>query len=424
MALGFLALGAQNLVDFSLELPGVACVAAVALGTLLAKETVQASAPLITRPSLRLLCTTSCVVAGLAIAAATPLLLGASRASVHDRLRAALDDPELFARELGIALRYYPLDPNVSLLAATQAIRAAAPSAPRWLNIAMTSAPDWASPHVQAAYYLESRGALSQAAIEIRLALERDPSVEVRELAVTFLHRHPTTQLAFEVMPEASQERLSISNTVIDGLFGYAPRGETETFLRHVLSVFPTSAYVHHKYVLVALENGDTELAMERVEAMLKACATSPLSTATLIKVLVKSQQAPRALAVYNSASAKIRADHVVLLEALVAAGAASSSAQVAAITDELFAHYGSTSAQRARVHSDASLQFENAGDLAQALSHAQQSYEGTNDMDALERVHHIAQRAGIVQVALRAAAEMCHVGHRREAYCQRGSPP
>lgn len=418
---GLLALVAQNMVDFSLELAGVSCVAAIALGCLLSREPTRAGAlRWLPRPELRTAGKLGCAVAFAALLGALGPLTTKSRPELRARLEATLDsDQGTFDAAQHAALTLYPMDRAFIVLGAARAVRKDSRDALRWLNLSMDVAPSWAAPHIQAAYWLESRGKLSQGAFEIQLSFERDVAPTWAP-ADAFLKRNPKAFLAREMLPEGSGQRRWIAESLTTSLFKYATGEETQKFVDYVLSEYPDSGPAHARGVDLALRQDDLALAQERAAKMLEDCGETPQSMATLLRVLVRAARPSDALRAFDAAPPTVRADKDVMLEALAAAGASFNVARVSALTEDLFAHYGTTAEMRAGLHWHASVQFEGVGELGQALSHAQRAYELSNDPAMLERVHGVARRAGIMQVAMRAATELCHVGHRREVYCQR----
>jgi hypothetical protein len=425
LALGLVVLTLQNLVDFSLELAGVGCVAAVALGTLLGPIPSHEPLKWLPRPPLRTALTASSAIAMLALASAALLMTRESKATLRARLENSLEDvSETFPATLQVALRHYPVDPTFSVFAAAQAVNTNDRTAPRWLNLALLLAPGWAMPHIEAAYHLERRGAFSQAAQELRLAFERDPGA-ASSSAGQFLRRHASAQHAYEMLPDRGEKRQWIAESLAGALIAaHAARDESEGFLRSVLNAFPRSPVAHARYVELALEAGDLQLALNRANEMRKKCASDPRGTATLMRVLTAARQPAMALREFERAPALIRTDYGVLLEALAAAGATADSARLTTLTDEALARYGASAQARAALHMGASLQFGVAGNLGQALVHAQRSYDLSGELSALEHVHNLAKQAGISHVALRAATELCHVGHRGQTYCLRNAPP
>ena len=162
---GLVAIGAQQLADFSLELVGVAVVASATLGAVADSVSVRFDYP------LRKLCTVISVVSLLGAALALSLH-GRDVFTLEMRSRAALEqENHTEARELvrdGLSL--HPSEPILGLAGAEVAVREHDPSAGRWINRAQALAPLWSAPHLLAARWLFSLGEMDQALIEIREA--------------------------------------------------------------------------------------------------------------------------------------------------------------------------------------------------------------------------------------------------------------
>jgi len=172
---GVIALTAQNLVDFSLEMSGVVVLVAVALGAVLAPRTEKAGPA--RGPRLRTLVLVSSVAGLVCVTALAPFLDSWSVRSLEARLRAAntrVDRTE-FRATLALALRMHPSEPTFPLLAAAGTIARRSDDAPAWLNRAMTLAPRWPASHLLAATWLQSRGRSGQAWLEYREAARLAP---------------------------------------------------------------------------------------------------------------------------------------------------------------------------------------------------------------------------------------------------------
>ncbi|MGB8223005.1 MAG: O-antigen ligase family protein [Polyangiales bacterium] len=162
---GLVAIGAQQFVDFSLELLGVAVVASATLGAVADSVRVPRGV------SLRKLCfLVSC--ASLVGAALALSFHGRDVFTLEMRARAALEqDDHQEARELvRSGLWAHPSEPIFALIGAEVAVREGDPAAGRWINRAQALAPLWSAPHLLAARWLFSMGELDQALIEIREA--------------------------------------------------------------------------------------------------------------------------------------------------------------------------------------------------------------------------------------------------------------
>lgn len=178
-AAGVVAIFVHDLVDYALELSGIAAVAATLYGAVVAEGRRTATAP--TRLPLHK------IAAGAgAIALLLPLTL-ASRVDqlgvrgMQRRLETQLRtrDPE-FAASLLTAVRTHPSEPAFPLLGGSEAAQRGDPAAVRWLNRAMVLAPSWGAPHEEAARYLFLRGHPQQGLLEVREAGVRDRTAAAR----------------------------------------------------------------------------------------------------------------------------------------------------------------------------------------------------------------------------------------------------
>lgn len=172
----------HELVDFSLELVGMAVVAAAVLGAAVAhhdrkairreKRAAQPTPAPLARSALPV------AIAGAALLALLlPSLARGSVRSLQDELTAALQtgNHERFEEHLRYGLALHPSEPAIAVLAATEAVHRDDPRALHWLNRAMALAPSWPAPHALAARWLWARGARDQAMLELRAAATISP---------------------------------------------------------------------------------------------------------------------------------------------------------------------------------------------------------------------------------------------------------
>ncbi|MGB8329371.1 MAG: O-antigen ligase family protein, partial [Polyangiales bacterium] len=160
---GLVAIGVQQLVDFSLELVGVAFVAAATLGAVADSVSLRFHYP------LRTLCLAVSIVSLLGAALAASLH-GRDVFTLEMRTRAGLERQDLGeVRDLvRSGLWVHPSEPIFALAGAEVAVREDDPAAGRWINRAQDLAPLWSAPHLLAARWLFSHGNFDQALIEIR----------------------------------------------------------------------------------------------------------------------------------------------------------------------------------------------------------------------------------------------------------------
>jgi tetratricopeptide (TPR) repeat protein len=179
-AAGLVGLAAHEMVDFATERAGVAVVAALLLGAVAGRrsEAGRAGAP------VRVVSGGLALAALLAVAVLGPWLDGQRVPTLQSELAATLDGPrEEFREILERALALHPAEPAFYLLAGAEAVRHQDPAAGGWLNLAMSRAPGWSAPHVEAARWLAQQGRVEQALLELREAETRMPGQDAVELA-------------------------------------------------------------------------------------------------------------------------------------------------------------------------------------------------------------------------------------------------
>lgn len=193
---GLVGIGTQNLVDFSLEIVGVAVVAAAVLGAVSDSVRVGFDAP------LRKLC----FAAGLSCFVGAVLGASVHGGDVFTLERRALDALEREdhdeVRDLvrrGLALHHS--EPIFALVGAEVAVREGDANAGRWINRAQGLAPLWSAPHLLAARWLFSLGEEDQALIEIREAEALLPG-SARTTICDLLRERRDPAIALRAAPE------------------------------------------------------------------------------------------------------------------------------------------------------------------------------------------------------------------------------
>ncbi len=193
---GLVAIGTHQLADFSLELVGVAVVAAATLGAVADSVSVRRQQP------LRKLCTVISIMS-VGAAALALSLLGGDVFTLEMQSRAALERGDnVKARDLtkrGLSL--HPSEPIFALTGAEVAVRERDASAARWINRAQELAPLWSAPHLLAARWLFSLGELDQALIEIREAEALRPG-SARTTVCSLLRANEDPAIALRAAPQ------------------------------------------------------------------------------------------------------------------------------------------------------------------------------------------------------------------------------
>jgi tetratricopeptide (TPR) repeat protein len=175
--IGVLVLVLHDLVDFALEMEGIAVVAVAMLAFALAPSPSEQRhrAPSDAPSGARNLSFAVLTFAALTGALVAPRASALDLHESEDRIRAALRERRDARIELRSALTLHPSEPVFALLAATDASMRSDRSALRWVNRAMELAPHWTSPHLVAADWLRRHGALDQALLEVREAATLNP---------------------------------------------------------------------------------------------------------------------------------------------------------------------------------------------------------------------------------------------------------
>ena len=199
VSIAVLALSLQNLVDFSLEMPGIVVVVAALLGALL-----PAAEGAISRRSWQLSLAVFLVFT-VVLATLGPRMLGSDTQSVVDRLARAMESDQEgeFESTLRRGLALHPSEPAFPLLAATYSGSRGRSDASRWLSVVAEEAPGWSAPHVLAARWLFERGLIDQALLEVREAERRQPG-SAQKTVCEILARFPLMEHLERAAPAAN----------------------------------------------------------------------------------------------------------------------------------------------------------------------------------------------------------------------------
>lgn len=273
---------AHELVDFSTELMGVAVVVAALGGAALTRER-RDRMVVPGRSDMRR------VAVGLAIAAGVSVAVfgwGLERGDVYSlqgRLVTAMEaaDRDRFRSVLEDAVGQHPAEPTFPLLAGAEAVRHRDPTALAWLNRAMSIAPGWDAPHLEAARYLAARGRARQALLELREAQQR------RRSGATLTCR------ILKNRPEASAELLAVAG--MDAPDGGWTDADGNEWLNEVASCLPLDSPAALGLDEVLAERGVAdarlrtarrELVADAPEAALRTLGQSGLGTGPQVRLL------------------------------------------------------------------------------------------------------------------------------------------
>jgi tetratricopeptide (TPR) repeat protein/O-antigen ligase len=308
---GIVALAAQNLVDFSLEMSGVVVLVAVALGAVLAPRT-EEPGPTHGLPMRRLALVSG--IAGLVcVAALAPVLDRWSVPFLEKRLRAANEhvDRTEFRATLALALKLHPSEPTFPLLAAAGAIAHRSPDAPAWLNRAMNLAPHWAASHLLAAAWLQSRGRRGQAWLELREAGRLSPTRAAA--AVCALRASEPGLKGFEAsIPGRAAERVPYLRALAACLPLSSPEAVRVDVLFTGLRV--DAAPTRQRTARRALARGDTAAAVHALQAV-PAARRDSMDSALLADALTRLRRPEDALRELDAALRRTDDPHWLLVQ-------------------------------------------------------------------------------------------------------------
>lgn len=194
LTVGLGAFLVTNLVDFSIEMPGVAVLFFAALTTAVwtssasgvaspqkstehrAKLLQQAAGSSQNLTAHGRLAPALVLVGTLSLVWTLPIVQGRSRRQTEARLREALSSRVHFRAVLQQGLHDHPLEPNLSLIAAGEALRHGDARGILWLHHALALAPQWITPHLRAGAWFASHGHTELARSHLEIAAEKAPT--------------------------------------------------------------------------------------------------------------------------------------------------------------------------------------------------------------------------------------------------------
>lgn len=422
---GVLSLAVSNLVDFNLELGGVAAVAAILLAAAVAprgsravesarRREVHGGA---LRPWLRfgalargVAWTSVPLVAGMAASA------GAASFVYEDALVASLEirDREAFRATLREAVAHHPAEPSFALLAGAEAVIHGDRSAGRWLGRSMRLAPTWPEPHRFAAEGLLRIGALDQALLEIREAAVRMPGAGA-PLLCRLLRVRPDAALVDRAAPPPPH-RAEFLETVAS----CAPPGPVQAAIDGLMLEGPHPPLaVRIRQVLRLLAAGNRDGALTELRT-LETHGVSPRNRLALASAFLRAGAPKDALTVLarvpNEGSDR---RSLLVLRAKAHASLGHTDAMRATV-DELKAEASASPERLAEA-------FELLGGLEQSLGH---SAVALRELDRacriaptpsrLLRVARAAERLGDPVRAYRAYADLCARHPENDVGCRK----
>jgi tetratricopeptide (TPR) repeat protein len=409
-AAGLVAIVVHDLVDFALEMAGVAVVAAALLAAVVAPRRSAARTERGVRA--RHAGALAATLALIATALLGPRLDAESTHALTAQLvrLAKSGDRESFEATLRQALRLHPAEPVFPLLAGAAAVRDDDDRALRWLNRAMVLAPGWASPHVETARLLAQRGRLTQAFLELREAETRHAGSGTA-LACTILEQRP------HAAPELV--RIAGAGPFADDLLDRIARclpleHEASTIVdAHLVERGSIGARTRNASRLLAA--GDARAALEALESLRTPDTDAQLVRASALLALGEHREA---LHVLDRAEALAdRPEEVLALRARVQAAAGDVEGMRTTMRRIRGRAGGRARALAAAWITEGGLE-QSLGNTGAALSAYQRAHRLDPDSAGLARSAALAESTGDLSRALRAYAELCLRDGRESPHC------
>jgi hypothetical protein len=408
---------AQNLVDLGFEILGIAVAAAALLAVVLAPDRVAkepASGPMQLRVSVSLM-----LLAGtVAVASLAPDLDRSSVASLGADMRASLAEHRRprFREALERAVSLHPSEPLFPVLAATEALTHGDPAAPRWLNRAMTVAPNWGAPHVLAFRWLWQRGLRSQALLELRAAAEADPNPALIGQPLCMV-----TQLSGEhalaVAPRGAARRAVLEMAAGCVPADHASAGAIDAVL---LAEFPDNALAQERTAVRLSREGRLYEALTMFADLLKRHPDYDSARVQRADVLRRAER-------FQELVEQVERDLLVAQEDTKPELLSAQALAFARLGDTTGVERAVAAYRRLRSGSAAGLAESFAldgqlqmllGNLGHALAAFREAYRINNDVTHVAAVAHIARRMGNRPQAIWAYMQLCEREPRGTTHC------
>ncbi len=427
---------ADNLLDFGLELSGVAVVASALLASGLVSS---ASSGLPRRSSSasgeedgrtswwkRALgwsrgtprgFGTGAAVAGLvATAVLAPRVLATDLVSVQQRLVKASEagDREAFRQELIRGLKAHPSEPALTLLAGAEAVHYGDPLALRWLNRTMQLAPEWEAPHLQAAQWLLRHRRFGQALLEIREAENRKPE-SAKRLLCQVLKAYPDASALFRAAPREDEPRfLEMAAACLDRRQELAVRID-----ERLLRLRPGLAEPRIRNAQRSIDKNDVAGAVNELRAVVERNPDHEQARLALARALIRAGEPETAVDCLRVAKESVSDTwNLVSLIAEAEAAAARPEAMRASLSELRGLSQGNPSRLSQAKQLEATLE-ERLGNRARALKALEDAFTFQPSDVTLERIARLAERIGFRKRAYIAYSDLCRNRPDNARWCQ-----
>ncbi|MCG8555600.1 MAG: hypothetical protein MJD61_09995, partial [Proteobacteria bacterium] len=406
-ALGLLALGVHNMVDFSLELLGVATVAAAVLGAISARTKRHHSRGPRRQLHIGHFAAAALCCCLLSTALFLPHQHETLRWDLESGLRARLKEGngEEFDRLLKRAVQLYPSEPVFAMLAATDRIGRQGTKPGIWLNRAIELAPGWPSPHLLAAGWLHRAGHRSQAWLELRAAAQIRPEA-ARETACRYLREETALEPALKTAPTEPQRR----RTYLIRMSSCLPLQSriAELLDAYLISSYPEEPDPWARQAARLARRGHHG---ESVALLGRAPATPDPHQRVriaLISVLIGSGHEAQALELSRTLPTDRTARRKILILRARASARLGDAAEVRTAIEELKGLAGGSAAQVSETLSLLAALESELGNEGNALRALEEAHRVDPRQGYLARVALLAERLGDLPRALKAYSELC----------------
>lgn len=404
-AAGVIAIVVHDMVDFALEMSGVAVVAAALLATAIASRRRSRTRR---RRGRVLLAWQGALGVGI-VALVASLVLGPrldrqSAEGLESLLIERMDDATAFRETLLEALRLHPAEPVFPLLAGARAVRWRDEQPMPWLNRAMALAPGWASPHLEAAHFLAQHGRASQALLELREADERQPGTSAR-LTCAILEERP--ELTAELLRITSRSPEGIER--LERVARCLPLEHDATAAIDARLMEDGANRAHVRSAQRRLDAGDARGALTLLEPIQhEADLEVQLARARMLVALEEHEQAARVLERAEALADRPERLLDVLFASARARAAAGDAEGMRAVLERARDRVGGRARRLASIWMTQGQLEERLGNEAAALAAYHRAHRLDADSAGLARVARITEQSGDFASALRAYEELC----------------
>jgi hypothetical protein len=421
---GCVAIGLQNLFDFSLELTGIAVPAAACLAAGLAGNSSRAAADA-GAAGVRSHASLAGSLAWVSAAAGAMVVTvfgGAalrndvfvSRLDLQRRVGTASgDDFWPLYRESVLS---HPADPALAMLGASRKVHEDKNDAWPWLERAAHLAPRWGGPHVLAAHWLLRHGQQDRAVAALRSAAEWDPNLTLPTLC-DWLSRAAYAQVVFMVAPEQSGlSREIVLNRGANCLS--ATPDEAQKVDAVLLRELPDHLLASLRQLRRRISRHEYAAAIAEARAMQQHHPERAELYVLEAEALIASNDPARAARVLSEGVVRVQ-NRPMLLMALIGTNARAGDAKgMRDAVEQLRVSSAGNRQEIARALAALSSGESTLGNHAQALRAAREAYDIASDASYLALAAGAAERLGHTDIALDTWTQACREAPSHPTFC------